>query len=90
MFALDVSVGVGTAVIVDCPVPVGLFNGPALRTTLGLTDKLAGTDRDGVPAGVGGGVAATRTPELNSRLGVTPVTLANRKHARLGSIPAHE
>ena len=75
---------------VPCAVPVGLRAGPLLRATLGLPDTLAGTDREGVAPGVGGGVATTNTPELSSTLGVTPVTFANRKHARLGSIPAHE
>ena len=58
--------------------------------TLGLTDALASTDREGVPAGVGGGVAAINIPEVNTRLDETPVTSENRKHARLGSIPAQE
>ena len=80
----------GVADVLGWAVPVGLLRGPLLPTTLGLTDTLAGVDLEGVAAGVGGGVAATSTPELSSTFGVTPVTFANKKHARLGSIPAHE
>ena len=75
---------------VPCAVPVGLLRGPLLPATPGLTDTLAGTDIEAVAAGVGGGVTTTSTPEVNSRLDVTPVTFANKKHARLGSIPAQE
>ena len=87
---IETTLAVAVAVGDPCAVLVGLLRGPTLPATLGLPAGLIGGGNDGVIAGVGGGVAAIRTPELSNTLGDTPVTFANRKHARLGSMPAQE
>ena len=47
-------------------------------------------EEGGELVGLDVGVAHAPTPLEKRRLGVVPVMLVRRKHARLGSMPAHE